>query len=155
MDSAPAVEVCAGSDATSRSAVVAMLAAVTAMLIAWTLAWAGMSTPLQAVAAVAGACASAVACARVWPGRCDATALLRWDGRGWQWVDGSDVPPVDGVLAVALDLDAWVLLCFDGADEQRRWLAVSRARHRARWHALRCAMHAHGTGARPVTRVPV
>jgi hypothetical protein len=51
---------------------------------------------------------------------------------------------VAGALHLVWDLDGWLLLRFDGVDRRRRWAALSRRHHSDRWHALRCAILAHG-----------
>lgn len=151
MSSAPVVEVRAGADVVSRAVVAVLVAAAVALFVGWVFALAGASTGVQAVASVVGLWAGAVAWRHCHAGM----GLLRWEGRRWHWVPGRDASAVAGALTVAVDLDIWLLLRFDAVDGRRRWIAVSRARHAARWHALRCAVHARGADAGVVARLPV
>jgi hypothetical protein len=155
MDAGPRVEVRVGDDAAARWAAGAVLAAAAVILIAWALAWAGASAHAQATAAAVGALAGVAVGVWARRHRPRATACLRGDGRRWQWVSAGGATPVEGALSVAIDLDAWLLLRFDGADGLRRWIALSRAQHGARWHALRCAVCARGADARPIARLPL
>jgi hypothetical protein len=151
MSAACVVEVRAGADAASRWAVAVLVAAAVALFVAWVFALAGASTGALGAAPAAGLWAGVMA----WRCRDGGTGLLRWEGRRWQWVPDRDAPAVEGALTVAVDLDIWLLLRFDAVDGRRRWMAVSRARDGARWHALRCAVHARGAGAGAVARLPV
>ncbi|WP_423283570.1 hypothetical protein [Caldimonas sp. KR1-144] len=69
---------------------------------------------------------------------------LRWDGQEWwlQSLRGRRVAR-NGRLAVAVDLDAWLLLRFEPAATSRRalWLAASRRRVGADWPSLRRAVY--------------
>ena len=75
---------------------------------------------------------------------------LRWDTQRWHVIDprrgGSDIEVTD--LAVALDLGGWMLLefCCDGPRRRLRrcWIPVQRRGIEPQWHALRCAVYAHG-----------
>jgi hypothetical protein len=85
----------------------------------------------------------------LWRDRRASAQHLRWDGVDW-WLrrptDGGE--PRVGKVAVALDLDRWLLLRFraDGLDglaagPRTQWLALQRREHPAEWHALRCALY--------------
>lgn len=152
MDAAPAVEVRLVPDRASRGAVAALLGAVAASLAGWALALAQAPSAVQAVVAALAAVATGVAAWR--RGGVDGAAL-RWDGLGWHWAPDGDAPEVAGALSAAIDLDGWLLLRFDAFGGRRHWMALSRARHGARWHALRCAVHARGTDPQPLARLPV
>ena len=89
-----------------------------------------------------------VACL-LWRDRRASVQYLKWDGVDW-WlaapVDAAE--PRVGKVAVALDLDRWLLLRFraDGLEvpapgPRTRWLALRRHEHPAEWHALRCALY--------------
>lgn len=89
-----------------------------------------------------------VACL-LWRDRRASARNLKWDGVDW-WlaapVDAAE--PRVGKVAVALDLDRWLLLRFraDGLEvpapgPRTRWLALRRREHPAEWHALRCALY--------------
>ena len=79
--------------------------------------------------------------------RVPAVALC-WDGQGWSLKSLLPVnaDPVAGDISVAIDLGAWMLLCFRplNASRWRRpiWLPVQRRGIEPQWHALRCAVHA-------------
>jgi hypothetical protein len=73
-----------------------------------------------------------------------APGALQWDGQSWLWqVDGDE--PVTGSVAVAIDLDRWMLLAFVPTDGARHWLALSRREVASPWSTLRAALY----GARP------
>ncbi len=152
MDAAPAVEVRLVPDRASRRFVATLSGAVAAILTGWALALAEVPSAVEAVVAALAAVAAGAAAWR--RGGVDGAAL-RWDGRAWHWTPAGDAPEVAGALAVAIDLDGWLLLRFDALDGRRRWMALSRARHGACWHALRCAVHARGVDPRPLARLPV
>ena len=73
---------------------------------------------------------------------------LCWDGQ--RWLLKSLLPvnadPLAGNISVAIDLGAWMLLCFRplNASRWRRpiWLPIQRGGIEPQWHALRCAVHA-------------
>lgn len=68
---------------------------------------------------------------------------LRWDGHDW-WLQPVGSPAGrTGRLAVALDLDAWLLMRFEVASvpRRRRWLAASRRGLGTDWPALRRAVY--------------
>jgi hypothetical protein len=152
MDAAPAVEVRLVPDRASQRVLSTLLGCVAASLAGWALALAEAPSIAQAVGAALAAVAAGAAAWR--RGTVDGAAL-RWDGQAWHWTPGGDAPEVAGALAAAIDLDGWLLLRFDALDGRRRWMALSRARHSARWHALRCAVHARGTDPRALARLPV
>lgn len=147
MNTAPAVDVGLGDDPAARAALACLCAAAAASLLGWALAW--MQAPAVAAAVGVAACAGALggwraARVRVRGGR------LRWDGRTWSLLADGSSAPLDGTVDVALDLDGWMLLRFDGSDGRRRWWPLSRRRHASRWHALRCALFARRPEPQPL-----
>ena len=150
MNRAPAVEVTVAADRAARVALAALGAAAAASLAAWLAALASAPVGLALALALAAGLAGAVPGWRWRP----ATAQLRWDGQAWSLLPAGATTPVAGRVAVAVDLDGWLLLRFHGATG-RRWLPLSRRRHRAAWHALRCALQACGAEPDPLTSAQV
>jgi hypothetical protein len=150
MNRAPAVEVVVVADRAARVALAAIGAAAAASLAAW------LAALGSAPAALAGGLALAAGLAGAAPGWRwrPAAAQLRWDGQGWSLLPAGTATPVAGRVVVAFDLDGWVLLRFDVA-ASRRWLPLSRAAHRAAWHALRCALQARSVDADPLASAQV
>ena len=72
---------------------------------------------------------------------------LRWDSREWLLgpVESAGDEPWRGRLAVAIDLNAWMLLRFvadsPSNGPRTRWIPVQRRGLEADWHALRCAVY--------------
>jgi hypothetical protein len=146
--SAPAVQVQVGRDPAARAAVAALLAAGAASIASWALSVAGASPAAAGLVALVGATAAAAAGWR----RPAAAGQLRWDGRAWSLLPAGSSSPEEGGVRVMIDLDAWMLLRFDGAG-RARWLPLSRAAHRAQWHGLRCALFAGHAAADPSRHV--
>lgn len=130
-----------------RSAVLGVALTAIATLAAWgglALANPASGSVLVVVAAAALAVASAVVAAslmRVEPG-----TLSSVDG-AWSFTirrDGAERIE-SGVLSVALDLGAFMLLTLVRDDpphrRARRWLPVQRRGLESGWHALRCAVY--------------
>lgn len=150
MNRAPAVEVTVVADRAASVALAALGAAAAASLAAWLAALGsapiGLAGGLAFMAGIAGA-------APGWRWR-PAAAQLRWDGEGWSLLAAGSTAPVAGRVVVAVDLDGWLLLRFDGASG-RRWLPLSRRAHRPAWHALRCALQARRAEADPLASAQV
>jgi len=70
--------------------------------------------------------------------------VLRWDGQAWSW-SGVDAP-VNGVLAVHLDLQFFLILSLRLACGTRIWFWLERRAEVTRWAALRRAVFARGAG---------
>jgi hypothetical protein len=122
MRTAPAVHLSLEADTPWRAGLCLLGAAAAASLLLWLALWA--HTPLL----VALGAAAAAALTR---------AVLLWR-RG-----GGDAEPRAGQVQLMVDLGAWLLLRFHPAQGAREhWVALSQARHRPHWHALRCALHA-------------
>jgi hypothetical protein len=72
---------------------------------------------------------------------------LRWDGQRWHLgaLHAVADEALQGDLRVAIDLGAWMLLCFAAQGSNKRsavsWLPVQRRGLEAHWHALRCAVY--------------
>ncbi len=147
---APMVEVAVGADARAAALLAGLAALAAAAFTAWVLAVLDLSALAQAAGGGLAAAAAGGALA-TWRLR-QATrhpARLRWDGLDWTWAAAADAAPVAGSLHLILDFDTWVLLRLDGVDRRRRWAALSRRHHADRWHALRCAVLAHGGDRAP------
>jgi hypothetical protein len=152
MRASPAFQVSVTRFGVWRCAVLALLAIVATVLIAW-LASRDELTPLawQVAVGVAGLMLllAGASLLRAKP------LSLRWDTRQWQLgpAASAGAEPWPGRLAVALDLGAWLLLRFEheGASRRRRvtWLPVQRRGLEAQWHALRCAVYC----TRPVSGI--
>ena len=150
MNRAPAVEVTVVADRAASVALAALGAAAAASLVAWLAALGsapvGLVGALALVAGLAGALPG-------WRWR-PAAAQLRWDGAGWSLLPAGSAAPLAGRVVVAVDLDGWLLLRFDGA-ALRRWLPLSRRAHRTAWHGLRCALQARRAEADPLASAQV
>ena len=99
-------------------------------------AWGMLRNEIAAAAAAAAVCgvlAALAAGALAW--RTQGPGELIWNGTSWQWQE------VDGQAHVAIDLDGWMLLCFEPVKGRRRWLAVSKDASTGPWTALRAALH--------------
>jgi hypothetical protein len=129
---APSVRVSLGRSLGWLAFVAVASAAAAANLTAWALLQAGFGAS-GAGAALAALAAAAVSARLAW--REMAPGDLNWDGARWQW-DG-----LDGEVKIALDLDAWMLLRFEPAAGQRRWIAASRRAASGPWPALRAALY--------------
>ena len=76
--------------------------------------------------------------------------VLRWDAQRWHVTDPClGAGPIEvSELRVVLDLGGWMLLRFRGDAPptalRRGWIPVQRRGIEPHWHALRCAVYAHG-----------
>ena len=131
MHAAPSVRVSLGGSAGWVVFVSLCAGLAAANLVAWLLLWreAGWGA-----AVLTGLAVAALAAWRM--RRVHAVSDLNWDGSQWLWQG------LTGEVHVALDLDAWMLLCFDPVHGKRCWIAASRRSARGPWHALRAALHA-------------
>jgi hypothetical protein len=107
---------------------------------AWALLLAGVERPWVAVSAF-GLFAAGAAARVAW--RAQVPDTLNWDGAQWRWAG------LVGQTRVALDFDAWMLLCFEPELGRSRWIAASRRSAAGSWTALRAALHAR----RPADRL--
>ena len=95
-----------------------------------------------------GAAALAVAGAAGWHAwRQSPTGLLAWDGTGWRWADGRGEVP--GRIAIALDLEGWLLLHWQPEGARGAWLWLERSREPKAWPALRRAVYSPATSGAP------
>ncbi|QAZ40144.1 hypothetical protein C1M51_12340 [Methylibium sp. Pch-M] len=142
MRAAPAVAVTAGPDPARG-----LLRLLSALAVGVTALWA-LQRGDGLAAAVTGLVVAGVAWL-LWRDRQASAQRLKWDGVDW-WLAGpaDAAEPRAGKVAVALDLDRWLLLRFraDGREvpasgPRTRWLAMRRHEHPAEWHALRCALY--------------
>ncbi len=149
MTAAPAVDVVCTGDAFARRAAALLAALAAAAGAAWGVRLGGGADGLAAAAGAIAAVFAAVAVAGR-PRR--AAVVLRWDGAAWSVRDDGSADAVAGHARVAIDLGGWLLLRFDAAAgaPPRRWIALARRDHRARWHALRCALFARQADADPL-----
>jgi hypothetical protein len=75
---------------------------------------------------------------------------LSWhpDDARWQLQlhssNGAVSPPRSGRVECVADGAHWMLLRHTGGELPSVWLSVSRSRHPANWHALRCAVFSPG-----------
>ncbi|WP_298231525.1 hypothetical protein [uncultured Azohydromonas sp.] len=85
-----------------------------------------------------------------------AACALTWDGAQWWLLARGESAPRAGRVQLMIDLGAWLLLRFRAVqgDARGHWLALSQARHCPHWHALRCALYAHGAAANAAAGVP-
>lgn len=72
---------------------------------------------------------------------------LHWDGNGWQWQD--DTGAGAGSLRLALDLQAHMLLRWQGEEGRARWLWVGRESDVSHWDALRRAVYSRASAPIP------
>jgi len=144
MHASPAFHVIVRRYGAWRGLVIALVAMMAAVLLAW-LASRDEFTPLLLQLAVGalglGLMAAAVRLVRREP------MSLRWDTQRWHLGQASTAgdEPWTGRLAVALDLGGWMLLRFDvdASSSGRRihWLPIQRRGLEGQWHALRCAVY--------------
>ena len=80
------------------------------------------------------------------------SGLLAWDGAGWRWADGSGERA--GRVAVALDLQSWLLLRWQGESSGGLWLWLERGREPQAWNALRRAVYSRARIATPAGAPP-
>jgi hypothetical protein len=83
--------------------------------------------------------------------------LLAWDGQDWRWADGAGDSP--GQVAVALDLQRWLLVRWRADGARAAWLWLERAREPNAWNALRRAVYSPARtdappGATPPSAIP-
>jgi hypothetical protein len=88
-----------------------------------------------------GGVAGVVAAGLVW--RAATPGDLNWDGSIWQFAG------TDGQVRPMLDLNGWLLLCFDPIAGRRRWIAASRRSSQGPWAALRAALYSSRPAADP------
>ncbi len=132
MHAAPPVRVSVGASPQWAGAVAALAAVATANLCAWALAALREPTSTGPVLALA-VLAAMVAGWQAW--RRQGGGDLAWDGVCWQWRGAA------GRVAVALDLDRWLLLCFQPITGGRCWIALERRRVAGPWAGVRAALY--------------
>ncbi len=130
MRAAPALAVEVGVSLAWRLAQSWLWASAFGALCAWILARAGHAASLGLLAVVVSGLVA-------WKILRDAAAALAWDGQQWL-LDGKPVH-----VTVALDLDRWLLLRLQGADDAARvrWMPATAAQVGTRWHGLRAALY--------------
>ena len=155
MRASPAIHVSLRHFSVWRVAVLALTLAGLMVTCAWLLGREAIPVTTLAVGMVCSTLALVALAFSL--GRPPATDL-RWDGQGWSLKSMLPIntEPIAGDIAVAIDLGAWMLLCFRplNASQWRRpiWLPVQREGIEPQWHALRCAVHA--PRPRPATAAP-
>lgn len=77
-----------------------------------------------------------------------ARATLSWDGESWYWAARGA-----GTVSASLDLQAWLLLCWEG-DGGRHWLWLERAACAERWEDLRRAVYSRARTPTPGAKPP-
>jgi toxin CptA len=148
MHSAPSVSYPVGRCRFAGALMLAAWCAGAVALAAW--AW---QLPSSGARQALGACVLAVvgaAAALSW--RRQATGLLAWDGTLWRWADGSGERT--GRIAIALDLQAWLLLRWQGEASGGLWLWLERGREPQAWDSLRRAVYSRARIATPAGAPP-
>lgn len=155
MRTAPAVHLSLEADTSWRVGLCLLSAAAVASPLMWLALWL-QAPPLAALgAAVPGALLVA---GLLWRRSGVAARALAWDGAQWWLLARGESAPRAGRVQLMIDLGAWLLLRFRAVQSARgdargHWLALSQAHHRPHWHALRCALYAHGA-AKAAAGVP-
>ncbi|NML15056.1 hypothetical protein [Azohydromonas caseinilytica] len=156
MHTAPAVHLSLEADTPWRVGLCLLCAAAAATPVIWLVLW---LQPAPGGALAGGAVAACVTAALLWRGADHGAAALAWDGTQW-WLQGQGgAQPRAGRVQLMIDFGAWVLLRFMPAPAAQPgtracWLALSQARHRPHWHALRCALHAVSSTRAAAADVP-
>jgi hypothetical protein len=153
MRTAPAVHLSLEADTSWRVGLCLLGAAAAASPLMWLALW--LLVPPLAALGVAAAVALLVA-GLLWRRSGVSARALAWDGAQWWLLARDESAPRAGRVQLMIDLGAWLLLRFRAArgDARGHWLALSQARHRPHWHALRCALYAHGVAANAAAGVP-
>lgn len=141
MRTAPAVQCALEADTRWRAGLCFLQAGTAACAAAWATLW--VQGPVWAACALAGA-AAALAGGLAWAAGRGGLERLAWDGTQW-WLHGGAAPSArEAEVRLVVDLGGWLLLRIEPWRTPRRpcWRALSRRRHRAAWHALRCALYA-------------
>ena len=73
--------------------------------------------------------------------------MLRWDGGGWLWEQGAQAQA--GQPELALDLQARLLLRWQGTSGRARWFWLEQASAPADWDALRRAVYSRANAPIP------
>jgi hypothetical protein len=141
---APPVRVSVGCSPIWLGAISALAGAAAFNAVSW--GFAALEIAAIAVISSASALGAALAAGIVAWHR-HAGGELVWDGAHWSWQGRA------GQVAVALDLDTWMLLRFDG-EGVRRWVALERRRVTGPWAALRAALYAVPPPAEPDAAPP-
>ena len=143
MRASPPIEIAVSRYGWWRGAIAALVLVSAATTLGWLLASVGQIGWGFGAAAAATTLASiglASTCLRTPP------MTLRWDGQAWHLAAAGEAGGRPGELQVAVDLGPWMLLRFatqaDGGRRAVVWLPVQRPGLEARWHAVRCAVHA-------------
>jgi toxin CptA len=74
---------------------------------------------------------------------------LAWTGAGWRWQGANDAQDSPGRPRLALDLQARLLLRWQGDDGAVRWLWLERRAAPAGWDALRRAVYSRANDTAP------
>ena len=144
MRASPAFQVTLHRFGVWRGAVVLLAMTGWSVIAAWVYT---REEPAGIVVWASAACAAAVSLGWAVSLAQTPAVRLRWDGQLWHLgppaATADDTVP--GELQVAIDLGAWMLLCFTPAAAQhpwrRTWLPAQRRGLEAQWHALRCTVY--------------
>ena len=131
-----------------RSAFAAWLCALAALAgLAVAIAWSVQSGAFgwRQVLAFAAVFACGGLALTAW--RRSPTGVLRWDGAGWSWEEGTLV--AGGHPEIALDLQNRLLLRWQPETGRVRWLWLESARDPAQWEALRRAVYSRASAPDP------
>ena len=148
MHNAPSVSYPVGRCRFAGALVFAAWCAGAVTLAAW--AWALPAGGVRQIGGLAVLLVAGAAAVLSW--RRQPTGLLAWDGTGWRWADGSGERP--GSIAVALDLQTWMLLHWKGDASGALWLWLERNREPQAWDALRRAVYSRARTAAPAGAPP-
>jgi toxin CptA len=148
MHSAPSVSYPVGRSAFAGR----LLAGLAALGLAAAAAWTVQSSSFGWRAALAWVLA--LACAgfalRAWWR--SPVGVLHWDGNAWHWQDDAGLAP--GRLECALDLQARMLLRWQGETGAVRWPWVERKAAPSHWDALRRAVYSRASTPVPAAGKP-
>lgn len=153
MHGAPSVSHPVARSSWAAAIVAAIWASAAAVTAAWVAAGAaGWHAALAIVLLAAWGAFAAVAWWRSAPG------MLAWDGMRWTWMPDGAATARDGSLAVVLDLQRVVLVCWREAGD-RRWFWLQQHGSRSSWDALRRAVYSRAvadapSGAQPPSATP-
>jgi hypothetical protein len=138
MHAAPSVTYPVGRSAFAGGACAALVAAALAACFAWSL-----QAPLgwrQGTGFLAVLACGALALHGWWH---SPAGSLRWDGLAWTWEEGGRTGA--GQPAIALDLQARLLLRWRPDAGPARWLWLERASDTSHWDALRRAVYSRAS----------
>lgn len=148
MHAAPSVSYPVGRSALAARLAALLAGAALAACAAWSVQAQAFGGRQAAAFVVALGCAAIAA--RAWLR--SPSGRLHWDGNGWQWQDAAGLGA--GSLGLALDLQAHMLLRWQGEEGRARWLWVARESDVSHWDALRRAVYSRASTPVPPAGPP-